>query len=100
MLLYADDLVLLAPSRSDLTTALEELERITRKWGMVVNYPRTEAVVFGMPAATAAAATIQVGSNSVAVKPQFKYVGSIVQVAGWRHALRSEWPFIIIIIYI
>ena len=26
MLLYADDLVLLAPSRSDLTTALEELE--------------------------------------------------------------------------
>ena len=41
MLLYADDLVLLAPSRSDLTTALEELERITRKWGMVVNYPKT-----------------------------------------------------------
>ena len=82
--------------------------------------------MFGLPAA-ATAATIQVGSNSVAVKPQFKYVGSIVQadggqdrelqsfplllafvvgglgfefcvfVAGWRHALRSEWPFIIII---
>ena len=31
MLLYVDDLVLLAPSRSDLTTALEELERITRR---------------------------------------------------------------------
>ena len=37
--------------------------------------------MFGMPAATAAAATIQVGS-SVAVKPQFKYVGSIVQADG------------------
>ena len=49
---------------------------------MVVNYPKTEAVVFGMPAATAAAATIQGGSNSVAVKPQFKYVGSIVQADG------------------
>ena len=23
-----------------------------------------------------------------------------VFVAGWRHALRSEWPFIIIIIYV
>ena len=47
---------------------------------MVVNYPKTEAVVFGLPAATAAAATtIQVGSNCVAVKPRFKYVGSIVQ---------------------
>ena len=72
-LLYADDLVLLAPSRSDLKTALEDLERITREWGIVVNYPKTEAVVFGLPAATAAAAaTIQVGSDSVAVKPQFK----------------------------
>ena len=42
------------------------LEQITRD-----NYPKTEAVVFGLPAATAAA-TIQFGSNSVAVKPQFK----------------------------
>ena len=50
---------------------------------MVVNYPKTEAVVFGLPAA-ATAATIQVGSNSVAVKPQFKYVGSIVQADGGK----------------
>ena len=49
---------------------------------MMVNYPKTEAVVFGLPAATAAAAKIQVGSSSVAVKPQFKYVGSIVQADG------------------
>ena len=28
---------------------------------MVVNYPKTEAVVFGMPAATAAAATVYTG---------------------------------------
>ena len=34
-----------------------------------------------MPAATAAA-KIQVGSSSVAVEPQFKYVGSIVQADG------------------
>ena len=47
----------------------------------MVNYPKTEAVVFGLPAA-ATAATIQVGPNSVAVKPQFKYVGSIVQADG------------------
>ena len=44
--------------------------------------PKTEAVVFGLPAATAAAAKIQVGSSSMAVKPQFKYVGSIVQADG------------------
>ena len=94
MLLYADDLVLLAPSRSDLT--LEELERITRKWGMMVNYPKTEAVVFGLPAATAAS-KIQVGSSSVAVKPHFKYVGSIVQADGGQDRddgppQRPRWP--------
>ena len=77
MLLYRDDLVLLAHNRSDLKTALEELERITKEWGMAVNYPKTEAVVFGLPVATTAATTtIQVGSNNVAVKPQFKYMGS------------------------
>ena len=61
MLLYAEDLGLLAPGRSDLKTALEELERITREWSMAINYPKTEAMVFGLPAATTAA-MIQVGS--------------------------------------
>ena len=42
----------------------------------------TEAVVFGLPAATATATAIQVGSNSVALRPQFKYVGSIVLADG------------------
>ena len=37
--------------------------------------------MFGLPASTTAA-TIQVGSNSVAVRPQFKYVGSTVQADG------------------
>ena len=50
---------------------------------MVVNYPKTEAVVFRLLAATTAAATtIQVGSKGVAAKLQFKYVGSIVQAGG------------------
>ena len=74
-------LLLLVSCRSIFQSALEELERITREWGMAVNYSKTEAVVFGLPAATTAA-TIQVGSNSVAVGPQFKYVGSIVQAGG------------------
>ena len=52
----------------------------------MVNYPKTEAVVFGLPAA--AAATIQVGSNSVAAK--FKYVGSIVQAGGGQDKLQRR----------
>ena len=41
--------VQLAPSSSDRKTAPKELERVVRKWGMAVNYPKTEAVVFGLP---------------------------------------------------
>ena len=71
MLLYADDLVLLAPSRSDLTTALEELERITRNEevghggqlpqdrGSGVWPAYSSQLSFSLPAA-ATAATIQV----------------------------------------
>ena len=54
-------LLLLVSSRSIFQTALEELERITREWSMAINYPKTEAMVFGLPAATTAA-MIQVGS--------------------------------------
>ena len=70
MLFYADDPVLLAPNSSHHKTALEKLRRVARKWGMAGNYPKTEAVVFALPATTA---TIQVGpNNNVAVMPQFK----------------------------
>ena len=39
--LYTNDLMLLAPNSSDLKTALMELERVVRKWGMAVNYPKS-----------------------------------------------------------
>ena len=43
---------------------------VARKWGMAINYPKTEAMMHTQPA-TSAATTIQVGSNSLAVRPQF-----------------------------
>jgi hypothetical protein len=41
LLLYADDLVLLAPSVDALQTALLEMERIVRLWGMAVNHSKS-----------------------------------------------------------
>jgi hypothetical protein len=41
LLLYADDLVLLAPTASSMHTALMEMERIVRMWGMAVNYDKS-----------------------------------------------------------
>ena len=43
---------------------------------------RLVSICFPPPGFAAAAAKILVGSSSVAVKPQFKYVGSIVQADG------------------
>ena len=41
MLLYADDLVLLAPDSQSLETALLVLDLMARKWAMSVNYNKT-----------------------------------------------------------
>ena len=40
MLLYADDLVLLAPDSQRLETALLVLDQVARKWAMSVNYDK------------------------------------------------------------
>ena len=92
MLFYADDPVLLAPNSSHHKTALEKLRRVARKWGMAVNYLKTEAVVFALPA-TAAAASYdpswiqQRGSqaSSMHVGSRCPLVSSIVQADGGQY---------------
>ena len=44
MLLYADDLVLLADSEAALQTALQQLEATAAEWGMQLNAAKTEAM--------------------------------------------------------
>jgi hypothetical protein len=57
MLLYADDVVLLAPDPASLAAALSIFERVARTWGLALNYDKTKVVVFGeAPPADAAAA--------------------------------------------
>ena len=51
MLLYADDLVLLAPDCQSLETALLLLDQVARKWAMSVNYDKTIGVVVTPPTA-------------------------------------------------
>ena len=65
-LLYADDVVLLAPDQQSLRTALLHLERIARMWGMAVNHDKTKVLVCVPDAAAAAAAkAAKAGSNSL-----------------------------------
>ena len=89
MLLYTDDLVLLAPDSQSLEAALLVLDQVARKWAMSVNYDKTIGVVVTPPTAatlgdqpasavtTAATPGIQVGPNRVEIQGHFKYLGSI-----------------------
>jgi len=47
MLLYADDLVVLADSAEGLQQALLALEELARQWGMQLNYAKTKCMVIG-----------------------------------------------------
>ena len=49
MLLYADDLVLLAPDSQSLEAALLVLDQVARMWAMSVNYDKTIGVVVTPP---------------------------------------------------
>jgi hypothetical protein len=76
MLLYADDLVLMADSAAGLATALRILEHTAREWGMHLNYTKTEAVVFGdgeQPHPQA----IQLHTGQIEHVNHFRYLGSI-----------------------
>ena len=50
MLLYADDLVLLAPSLEALTAALDVLEEVAAEWGLTINHDKTEVMIIQPPA--------------------------------------------------
>ena len=56
LLLYADDVVLLAPDQHSLRTSLLHLERIAAMWGMAVNHEKTKVLVCAPDEGEAAAA--------------------------------------------
>ena len=97
LVLYADDLVLLADSAEGLNTALVILEQTSGEWGMTVNYDKTKVVQFGIseqqhqqPAPGAAALSRQQGQPAAQVYSDlqsgrvehvghFRYLGSILE---------------------
>jgi hypothetical protein len=77
LLLYADDLVLLADSAEALQAALLELEAVAREWGMQLNYAKTKVMVFGARGAPAAPA-VQLAQGVVEHASSFSYLGCLV----------------------
>jgi hypothetical protein len=83
MLLYADDLVLLADSEAALQTALQQLEATAADWGMQLNAAKTEAVAFGLrQEQRAQLQPLQVAGGQVGWVDSFNYLGSLQSASG------------------
>ena len=74
LLLYADDLVLLAETSHKLQQLLDALQSFCSEYDMQVNVGKTEIVVFGKRKYTGAAVW-QYQGQQVPVSDQFKYLG-------------------------
>jgi len=73
LLLYADDLVLLAESKADLQAMLNVLSEFCRATCMTVNVSKSEIVIFN--AATPAISPFIYNGETMPVKPFFVYLG-------------------------
>jgi hypothetical protein len=84
LLLYADDLALLADSREGLEAAMGVLQQVAAEWGMVINYPKTKAVAFGPPQQQPQPQQLlQVpGGEEVGYEQQFCYLGGVQDAGG------------------
>jgi hypothetical protein len=82
MLLYADDLVLLAATDTALEAALRTLEATATEWGMQLNYSKTVAVRMGGDAGEPAPAEVQLAGGTVKADTQFRYLGSLMVQSG------------------
>jgi hypothetical protein len=82
MLLYADDLVLLADDAAALRTALLQLEAVATDWGMSLNYSKTKVVRFGATEQQPQPSHMQLANGLVDVENTFCYLGSVITGTG------------------
>jgi hypothetical protein len=78
MLLYADDVVLIANDPDTLQAQLQALdEQYCHDWDMDVNLSKTKVVVFRRPGQARLARTWQFTGRTVEVADSYKYLGTV-----------------------
>lgn len=82
MLLYADDLALLADSQEGLEAAMGVLQGVAAEWGMAINYPKTKAVAFGLQGQPQPQPLQVPGGEEVGYEQQFCYLGGVQEAGG------------------
>jgi hypothetical protein len=78
ILLYADDIVLLAECEEDLQNMLDQVHSWCRKWRMEVNPTKTQIVHFRKPRSVITPIVFKVGDKALETVHQYKYLGVIL----------------------
>jgi hypothetical protein len=96
LLLYADDIVLLAPTGDHLQRMLDALSEYARKWRFEVNIDKTNVVVVADTRRTkeALARNWLCGGATIAVVSEYKYLGAEMGKMGrgrWNSLMERLW---------
>ena len=77
LLLYADDIVLVADTVLELQRKIRVLEQFCDKWGMDVNLKKTQVIVFRSGGKTSKSETFFHLTKKVKVVTYYRYLGPI-----------------------
>ena len=77
ILLYADDIVLIAPDETSLQAMLSFISDWCRKWRMAVNLDKTEVVHFRNLSSNKTEFNFHLGNDPLKIVPIYKYLGCI-----------------------
>ena len=98
LLLYADDVVLMARSPAELQRMLTVLERYAARWRFQVNNTKSEVVIVGTPSqkrSTTNIAQWSLAGSVLKIVPEYKYLGAEtgkkVGPGRWDSLLRRLW---------
>ena len=81
LLLFADDLVLLANSESGLQNAMDRLDEFCKTWDLKINIEKTKVVIFNKPR-TQHVPIFQIGNSTIDSDTHYKYLGIILSANG------------------
>ena len=78
-LYFANDVVITATTRQDITKAIMELEQVTTECGLTISFPKTKLLVAGTGITEVNMAPSSNVSSVIESVPSFRYLGSIVE---------------------
>ena len=80
LLLFADDVVLLADSAEELQQLIDALHRLCSVWHLSINVEKTKVLVFGMKSESARVLfSFSVNGTDIEVAESFRYLGVVLQ---------------------